>query len=108
MTDEEAWDQALTDAERDLGAYPRCDAGKSVIIGISVFICCVLIHSMTVQGSAVLAAALIAGSVGGGHFLMWEFKRWGYRHRLRTNFWSIRIQEEIRDDVSDDSKQARS
>lgn len=101
MTDEEAWGRALAEVESDLGAYPRRDAGKSVIIGIAVFICCVFVHSMTVQGSTILAAILIAASVGGGHFLIWELKRWGYKQRLRTNFWSIQIQEEIAGNASD-------
>ena len=102
MTEEEAWGQALTEVENDLGPYPRRDVGKSVIIAISVFICSVLVHTITVQGSTILAAVLIAASVGGGHFLMWEVKRLGYKQRLRANFWSIQIQEEIAGNASDD------
>lgn len=102
MTDEEAWGQALTEVENDLGPYPQRDVGKSVIIAISIFIASVLVHSITVQGSTILAAVLIAVSVGGGHFSMWEIKRWGYKQRLRTNFWSIQIQEEIAAKASDD------
>lgn len=95
MTDEEAWSQALAEAQRDLGDYPRADFGKSFIIGLAVFMCSLSVQALTVDGNTVLSACLLGAIVGVGHLLSWELKRWGYRHRLRSNFWSIRTQEEI-------------
>lgn len=103
MTDEEVWAQALVEAQRDLGDYPQADFGKSFMIGLAVSMCALSVLAFTMVGSTVLSAGLIGALVGIGHLLIWELKRWGYRHRMRSNFWSIRTQEELLEQAKDNA-----
>lgn len=90
MTDEEIWDRVTKDAECALGEYPYPDIARSAIIGTLVMICALCVLALTSEDNSIVAGILIGGMVGAAHYAYWSFRRWGYRQRLRTDFWAAR------------------